>query len=83
MQEVGVHGIGGFLFFGEVDGDLVFGAVLHEFVAGIEGPFAPGGDDLDAGVEGVGAELEADLVVAFAGGTVGDGLGTGFCGDFD
>jgi hypothetical protein len=40
-------------------------------------PFAPGRDDLDVGVERVGGELEADLVVALAGGAVGDGVGAG------
>ena len=36
---------------------------------------APGGDDLQFGREAGGGQLEADLVVAFAGGAVGDGLG--------
>ena len=39
---------------------------------------APRGNDLDVGIERVRRELEAHLVVALAGGAVGDGLRAGF-----
>ena len=42
-----------------------------------------GGDDLDVGLQRIVAELEADLVVALAGGAVGDGVGTHQLGDLD
>ena len=38
-------------------------------------PFAPGGDDLDVGLQRIVAELEAHLVVALAGRAVGDRIG--------
>jgi len=44
-------------------------------------PLPPGGDDLDVGLERIGAQLEAHLVVALAGGAVGDGVRTRLVGD--
>ena len=44
---------------------------------------APGGDDLQLRREAGGGQLEPDLVVAFAGGAVGDGLRLFLRGDFD
>ena len=41
----------------------------------------PGGDHLDARVEGLGGQLEAALVVALAGGAVGVGVGADLAGD--
>jgi hypothetical protein len=52
-------------------------------LAGLEVPFAPGGDDLDVRLEGVVAELEADLIVALAGGAVGDRGRAHLAGDLD
>jgi hypothetical protein len=46
-------------------------------------PFPPWGDDLEIGGERGDAEFEADLVVAFAGGPMGDRIGPGFARDFD
>src|ERR1700737_2735943 len=46
-------------------------------------PFAPGCYDLDVGGERVVAELEADLVVALAGGAMGDGIGADLASDLD
>ena len=83
MQEVGVDREGGLAALVLGDGDLVLLGELEEFGAGGEVPLAPGGDDADLRVEGVGGELEADLVVALAGGAVGDGVGAGRCGDLD
>ena len=48
-----------------------------------EVPFAPGRDHGDVGLQGVIGELEADLVVALAGGAVGDGVGADLLGDLD
>jgi hypothetical protein len=47
----------------------------HQRRAGIQVPFAPGGDDLNVGIDGQIAQLETDLVVALAGGAVADGIG--------
>src|SRR5438093_1544287 len=49
----------------------------------VERPFAPRRDDFDVGVERVSGQLEADLVVAFAGGAMGDRVGTAFRRDLD
>lgn len=46
-------------------------------------PFAPGRDHLDRGIKGIGGQLEADLVIALAGGAMGNGVGAGFLSDFD
>ena len=46
-------------------------------------PFPPGRDHLDVGLERVIAQLEAHLVVALAGGAMGDGVGADFFGDLD
>ena len=46
-------------------------------------PFAPGRDDLDVGVQRIGGELEAHLVIALAGGAMGHGIGAGLAGDLD
>jgi hypothetical protein len=78
---VAAVGLGGgglhwnFLLVAEGDHLGAAGELLAEFFD------APGGDDLDRGVEGFGGELEAALIVAFAGGTVGVGVGTDFAGD--
>ena len=48
-----------------------------------EVPFAPRGDHLDVGCERIGAEFEADLIVALAGGAVSDRIGPGLARDFD
>ena len=65
------------------DRDLVRLGELEEPGAGGEVPFAPRRDDADRRVERIGRELEADLVVALAGGAVGDGVGAGRLGDLD
>ena len=57
--------------------------VLDQLRARAEIPFAPGRDHPDRGVESVGAELEADLVVALAGGAMGDRIGADLVRDLD
>ncbi len=46
-------------------------------------PLAPRRDHLDVGFQRIGAEFEAHLVVALAGGAVRDGVGAGLVGDLD
>ncbi len=53
----------------------------HQFFARQQVPFAPGRDHLDVRHQRIGAQLEAHLVVALAGGAVRDGLGAGCFGD--
>ena len=48
-----------------------------------ETPFAPRRDDLDVGLERVGGELEAHLIVALAGRAMGDRVRPDFAGDLD
>ena len=83
MQQVGVDREGGFAALVLGDGDLVGFRVFQQAGAGGQLPFAPGGDDADVGVQRVIAELEADLVVALAGGAMGDGVGADHLGDLD
>ncbi len=58
-------------------------AVGHQGFPGGHVPLPPGRDDLDTGFQGVGAQFEAHLVIALAGGAVGNGVGAGFIGDLD
>ena len=82
MQQIGIDGEGGFAAFVFCDGDLVRFGKFQEFGAARQIPFAPRGDDFDVGVERVGGQFKADLIVALAGCTVGHGIGAGFFGDF-
>ena len=61
---------------------MLFGKV-QQVGARLERPVAPRRDDLDVGVQRIGGQLEADLVVALAGRAVGDGVGAGFLRDLD
>ena len=58
-------------------------ANFKQFLAALEGPFAPRRDDLDVGLERVIGQLEAHLVVALAGGAVADGVGADLARDLD
>ena len=80
MQHVGVHAVA----FGALGnrnaiglGECVQSRAAHEI------PFTPRGDDPDGRIEGLGGKFEADLVVALAGGAVGDGVGTFLVGDLN
>ena len=70
-----------------VDGDVVLLAVGQQVLAALEAldelGVAPGGDHLGLGHEGLGAHLEADLVVALAGGAVAEVRGSFLVGDAD
>ena len=67
----------------EVDGDAVLVGVREQLLARQQVPFAPRRDDADVRLERVRAELEADLVVALAGGAVRDRVGAGLRRDLD
>ena len=83
MQQVGVHGVRGFLFLGgEIHRDIALFAVRHQLLAGVQIPLPPRSDHLNARGQGVGTQLETHLVVALAGGAVGNGISTGFFGNF-
>ena len=66
-----------------VDGNLMFGTVGHEFFTGIQVPLTPGCNDLDAGCQCIGSQFKTYLVISFTGGSVGDGIGAGFIGNFN
>ena len=85
VEEVGVHGVGraAALLLLELDRDAVLLRVLQQLLARGEVPLAPRRDDLDVGHQRVGAELEADLVVALAGRAVRDRVGPGLARDLD
>ena len=83
MQEIGVDRKRGLAALVPGDRDLVLFGVFEEPGARAQIPFAPWRDDFDVGIERVIAELEADLVVALAGGAVGDGVGADLAGDLD
>ena len=65
------------------DRDLVLLGELDQRLARLEIPLAPRRDHLHVGLERVIAELEAHLVVPFAGGAVGNGVGADLFRDLD
>ena len=75
VQQVGVGGVRRFVARAARDGNAVFLRIDHEALARVQVPFPPRRDHADVRVEGVGAELESDLVVAFSGGPVSDRVG--------
>ena len=83
VQQVGVHGVGrcaaAFL---EVHGYAVLVGVLQQLFTRQQVPLAPGRYHADIGHQRIGAQLEAHLVVALAGGAVRDGVGAGLAGQF-
>ena len=83
VQQVGVDGEGRLAALVLGDEDLVLLGEVDQVGARLELPFPPGRDDLDVGVERVGRQLEAHLVVALAGGAVGDRVGARVMGDLD
>src|SRR3546814_6376305 len=91
---VGLCFFGAFLFFfkqktayemriSDWSSDVCSSDLFDQRGARAEGPFAPGGDDLDVRLQRIVAELEAHLVVALAGRPVGDRVGAGLGGDLD
>jgi hypothetical protein len=73
------------LALGAGDGDALLSGVVEEVVAALEAVVEdrvpPGSDDLDAGLESVEGQLEADLVVTLAGAAVRDGEAALLLGD--
>ena len=83
VQQVGVHGVRGFLLLvGEIHRDITLFTVGHQLFAGVQIPLTPGGNHLNARGQRVGAQLETHLIVALAGGTVGDGVSAGLFSNF-
>ena len=84
VQQVGVHGVGRTaLLVLHVDRNAVLLGIGHQFFARQQIPFAPRRDDFDAGLECIGTQFEAHLVVALSGSAVRDRISTGEVGDFD
>jgi len=83
VEEVAVHGVG--LALRCLDVNAVFFTVFDHFCAAweflAEVIHAPWGDHFDVWGEGVKGEFEADLVVAFPRGSMGDGVGPFCTGD--
>ena len=80
MEQVAVHAVG--FLRGNIDRNIVFLSVFDHILTSGEVPvgISPGGDDLDRGIDRVGVQLKTDLIVAFAGCSVADGISTlGFC----
>ncbi len=65
------------------DGDLVLLGIFDELGARGEVPFAPRCDHLDVRLQRIIGELEAHLVVAFAGGAMRHRVGADLVGDLD
>src|SRR5665647_819318 len=57
--------------------------VGHKLLAAQQIPLAPRRNDLDVRIERIGAQLETHLVVALAGGTMGNRIGIGFTCNLD
>ena len=65
------------------DRNLVLFGEGEKRVAGGEAPFSPRRDDLDVGLERIGRQFVAHLVVALAGRAVRDGVGADLARDLD
>ncbi len=85
VQQIAVHAVG--FFRADIDRYVVLLCVVHHRGARIEGPLAirvaPGRNDLDIGLHGIGGQFETNLVVTLSSGTVRDGIGSVFTGDFN
>ena len=60
---------------GDLQGHVVGLGVVDLLLTGLDVPLTPRGDDLHVGGEALDGQLETDLIVALAGGAVGDGVG--------
>ena len=83
MQEVGVDRERRFAALVLGDRDLVLLGEFDQPGARGEIPFAPRRDHLHVGLEGVIGEFESHLIVALAGGAMGDSVGADLLGDLD
>ena len=59
---------------GDLQRHLVGLGVIDLFLSGLDVPLTPGGDDGHVGCETLDGQFETDLVVALAGGAVGNGI---------
>src|SRR5690606_9824409 len=83
VQQVGVDREGRIAALVLGDRNLVLLGEVQKIGARLEGPVAPGRDHLDVGVQRIGRQFEANLVIALASCAVSDGVRTRFPGDFD
>ncbi len=66
-----------------LDRDVVLFGVIKQLLAGQQVPLTPGSYHFHTRLERIGTQLETHLIVTLAGGTMGDGISTGFVGDLD
>ena len=84
VQQIGIHGVGrAAVLVLHVDGDAVLFGVGQQLLATQQVPFTPRCDDLDAGLQRIGTQLETHLVVTLAGGAVRNSICTGLVDDVD
>ena len=84
MQQVGVHGVRGFLLcLGKIHRDIVLLTIGHERLTGVQVPLSPRRNYLNTRAQGIGAQLKSHLIVPFAGRTMGNGVSTGLVGNLD
>ena len=80
MPQVAVHGVIG--LFGNGQRNIVGLGIVNCLLTGLNIPLTPGSDDLQIGGQSLYSGLEANLVITFAGGAVGDSNRTLFAGNF-
>src|SRR5205814_85264 len=83
MQQIRVNGERRLAALVLGDRDLVLLGEVEQSLAALVFPLAPRGDDLNVRLQRIITKLEADLVVAFAGGAVTDGIGSDLACDLD
>ena len=81
MQQVGVHGIRRAVSLIHLNRNALLRRISQQLLAGSQIPDAPGRDHGDIGLQGVGAQFKAYLVVAFAGGAVSHSVCPALCGN--
>ena len=57
--------------------------IIHQCFAGAEVPLAPRRNHLNTGLECIGSQLEAHLIITFAGSAVRNRVSTGFIGNLN
>ena len=83
MQKVGIYAERRLAALVARDRNLVLLGIFDKFGPRAEIPFTPGRDHPDIGLQRVIGELEADLVIALAGGAVRDGVSADGAGNLD
>src|SRR4026208_761742 len=83
MKKVGVDGEGRFAALVLRHWNLVLLGKVDEIGAALEGPFPPRCNDANIGIQRVCGQFEAHLIVALAGGAMGDRIGSRVAGDLD